>query len=175
MALYKKSSGTSGAWAKASDIPTGTRLRLVSECQPMQGEFGEQDVAKARFEGFAEPLNVRINKPTINALIEAFGEDSRQWMGQTLRTHIEPMNVGGRRVRAMYLLPEGYEVGEDEGGYVVIRRIGSATPGAATPAAATGAAGVATPARDPLAEEFDAPLPASDYPEEELDPADIPF
>ncbi len=32
------------------------------------------------------------------------------------------MVVGGKRVTALYLVPEGFEVGEDDGGYMVVQK-----------------------------------------------------
>jgi hypothetical protein len=44
--------------------------------------------------------------------------------------HVEKTMIAGKRGVAMYLEPEGYEVTEDAGGYLVIARQG-ATAGAA--------------------------------------------
>lgn len=125
---YTKSSGVGGAWVKGSEVVSGTKCKLVSETAPQPSEFGSQDVAKIRFKGEeGEPKNVRINKPSINALIDAFGDDSKAWIGNILTAVTEKMVVSGKRVTALYLVPEGYSLGEDEGHYLVITKDGGKT------------------------------------------------
>jgi hypothetical protein len=133
MAEYQKSSGVNGAWVKAADVVSGTKAKLITECVPSEsvweGKTIKNNVAKIRFQGdTGEAKNVNVNKPTINGLVDAFGTDSKLWIGQLLTAHTEKMLVGGKRVTALYLIPEGYEIKEDDGGYLVIKRIGSALP-----------------------------------------------
>lgn len=118
---YSKTGGVSGAWVKAAEVQSGTRCKLVSECVPVEGAFGTQNVAKIRFEGDpGEAKNVNVNKPSINGLIDAFGSDSKNWIGKVLTAQTEKMIVGGKRVTAFYLVPENYELSEDSGGYLTI-------------------------------------------------------
>jgi hypothetical protein len=121
---YKKSN-VQGGWVKNSEVVSGSKCKLVSEASPIEGEFGMRDVAKIRFQGeTGEARNVNLNKPTVNALIDAFGEDSKSWIGHVLTAHTEKVVVAGRRVTALYLIPEGFELSEDSGGYLVIGRVG---------------------------------------------------
>ena len=126
---YEKS--VQGSWVKSDDVKSGTKAKLISETAPKQGKFTDdegkpkmQDVAKIRFEGVEEPLNIALNRATIYGLIDAFGSDSKEWIGKTLTTQTEKMIVAGRNVRALYLIPEGFELTEDSGGYNVITKIG---------------------------------------------------
>jgi len=120
---YNKQSTIGGAWLRAAELTNGTRAKLVSESKPVEGgQYGTQDVAKIRLEGNQELKNVSLNKTTINAFIDAFGDDSKNWIDKVLTVHTEKMVVSGRRTTALYLIPEGYELSEDEGGYLVIKR-----------------------------------------------------
>ncbi len=153
MASYKKSSGVSGAWVKAKDIVSGVKCKLVSETEPSEsvweGKTIKNNSAKIRFQGQdGEAMNVNVNRPSINGLVDAFGEDSKEWIGKILTAHTEKMLVGGKRVTALYLIPEGYEIGEDDGGYLVITKIG------------------AKETSDPIKD---------DYPTEDIDPDLVPF
>ena len=56
--------------------------------------------------------------------ISSFGKESKDWINKSITLHPEKMNVGGKRVTALYLIPEGYELREDEGGYLIIGEIG---------------------------------------------------
>jgi len=131
MALYPKKAILQGSWVKGSEVKSGTKCKLVSETNPRQSQFLDkngnpkvQDVAKVQFQGDPEPKNINLNRATIDALTDAFGEDSKAWMGHHLTAETEKVVIGGKRVTAVYLVPEGYELGEDNG-YVIIKRIGA--------------------------------------------------
>src|SRR3990167_201551 len=100
MANYQKQNMTSGAWAKASELSNVKRAKIVSETNPTPSQFlnkdgspKTQDVCKVRFEGIDEPLNVSLNRATLNGLVEAFGEDSKDWQGHYLTVETEKVRV----------------------------------------------------------------------------------
>lgn len=126
MADYSKVTRT-GAWVKAAELKEGQACKIVDECTPIESQFLDdkgnkktQDVCKVRFEGVADAMNVNLNRATIKGLVSAFGADSKQWIGHKLTVHTEKVAVAGKRVTALYLVPEGFEVGEDTEGYVQI-------------------------------------------------------
>ncbi|HLH93563.1 MAG TPA: hypothetical protein VKW08_00450 [Xanthobacteraceae bacterium] len=126
---YTKSIG--GAWAKSTDITSGTKAKIMSETTHTESQFKDkngapkfQDVAKVRFEGKEEALNVNLNRATIYGLIDAFGEESKDWIGKVLTVHTEKVVVAGKRVTALYLIPEGFEVRENSEGYIEVVRTG---------------------------------------------------
>lgn len=127
---YEKSVG--GKWAKGADITSGTRCKITDEARRVESQFKDdegnpkmQDVCKVRFEGGTEAVNVSLNRATIYGLIDAFGKESNGWIGKVLTAHTEKVVVGGKRVTAMYLVPEGFEVGEDDGGFMEVRKSGA--------------------------------------------------
>lgn len=129
--IYEQTSSVSGNWIKSGEVVSGTKAKIKSETKPIPGQFQNkdgspknQDVAKVMLQGSTEPVNVAFNRATISALIESYGNDSKNWIDKLLTVQAEKMIVGGKRVTALYFLPEGYEVGEDEGGYMVIRKVG---------------------------------------------------
>jgi hypothetical protein len=71
-------------------------------------------------------VNIALNRATIYGLIDAFGSDSKEWIGKTLTAQTEKMIVAGRNVRALYLIPENFELTEDSAGYNVITKVGGA-------------------------------------------------
>lgn len=132
MAIYNKHQVVQGKWVKGSEVKQGAKCKLVSETNPRESQFQNkdgtpkvQDVAKIMFSGEKEPMNVSLNRATIEALVDAFGEDSAKWMGNILTAHTEKVMVGGKRVTAVYLVPEGYAVSEDAGGYIQILKAGA--------------------------------------------------
>ena len=124
---YQKSNFVGGSWVKGSEVVSGSKVKIVSETEPQPSKFTNkdgsvkmQDVAKVRFQGADEAKNMNLNRATINGLVDAFGEDSKKWIGQVLTAITEKMVVAGKRVTAVYLLADGYELKEDEAGYMII-------------------------------------------------------
>ena len=112
---YTKQVSVSGKWVKGSELMTGTKAKIVSETTPMTSQFENkdgtpkmQDVCKVQFEGTTEPANMNLNRATLNGLIDAYGDDSKNWINKVLTVHTEKMNVAGKRVTVVYLLPENY-------------------------------------------------------------------
>ena len=124
----QKSSGTGGAWLDKSAVKSGDELKLVTEAAEVESQHGTQLVAKCRLRGASggatEPVNVAINTPSKNALIDAFGDDTINWTDQILTIATEKVVIGGRRLTSMYLIPVGYSLNEDDGGYLVITKEG---------------------------------------------------
>ena len=127
---YQKNNVTTGAWVDKSKLANGQRAKLVSETKPQPSNFKDedgnvqmQDVAKVRFEGIDDTLNVAINRTTINGLIDAFGDDSAKWQGNYLKVYVEKGRYGGKASYSLYLIPEGYEMRDDENGYAQIVRV----------------------------------------------------
>jgi len=126
---YQKNTQTGGAWVKKGDLINGTPAKIVSETNPEpsihlddKGLPKMQDICKVRFQGQDESVKVALNRATINALVDAFGEDSKDWQGQPLTVEVENMRVAGKAVLALYLSPQGYRKTDDSEGYAVIVR-----------------------------------------------------
>ena len=126
---YQSQTTISGGWVDKSKLTNGQRAKIVSEAQPVPSSFQDakgnaqtQDVARVQFEGQKESVNCNLNKPTVNALIQAFGEDSKDWMGHYLTVEVEKVRVAGKAVTALYLCPEGFHKADDEQGYAVVCR-----------------------------------------------------
>jgi len=128
---YQRQNTITGTWIKGADLKGITKAKIVSETNPQPSQWKDdkgntkmQDVCKIRFEGKDESYNISLNKVNINGLVDAFGEDSKEWMNKTLKVETEKVRVSGRAGVAIYLIPEGYERVDDENGYAVIQRMG---------------------------------------------------
>lgn len=160
MALYNKSAGANGPWVDKKQIKTGTKVKILTESTPtddlFQGRPITRNIVKLKIQGEeGEPKNFDLNKPTINGLIEAFGEDSKAWIGKVLTAETMKVIVGGKMGIAMYLIPEGFELGTDAGGYVVVQRVNVA--------------------QESVKPEPHDNLEPVEYPTEHINPEDIPF
>lgn len=128
--------GVGGDWVKADDIVDGSKVRIVNEVtkqdskfkDPKSGELKTENVGKVRFQGAEAALNFRFNWTTIYGLIDAFGKDSKAWIGQTLTARTKEALVGDTVRTVVYLVPEGFELAKNEEKKLEIRKIGNVEP-----------------------------------------------
>jgi len=118
---------SAGAWVDKASLKNGTRAKIISETRNEPSKFLNtdgspkmQDNCKVQFEGATEAVNISLNRATLNALVEAYGEDSLNWMNKTLTVEVEKMRVAGKAVIALYLIPKGFKKIDDADGYAVI-------------------------------------------------------
>lgn len=123
----EKSSGVGGKWIDKKGLKNGDLIKITSEAKWEEGTNGKQLVAKIRVKGQADEVNCAINTPSKNALIDAFGDDSAAWQNKVLTVAVETGIFAGKRGIMLNLIPEGYAIGEDTGGYIVIERNDAAT------------------------------------------------
>jgi hypothetical protein len=123
---YDKKEFIAGKWADKAELfeKRITKAKIVSETNPESSTFKNedgspqmQDVCKAQFPSYTEPLKITLNRATINALVDAFGRSSKDWQGHVLGLEID--KLPGKKF-PLYLIPEGYKRIEDENGYSVI-------------------------------------------------------
>ena len=134
MAEYQKQERIGGDWVKGSEVKSGVKAKLINEVRPVASQFkdektGEakmQDVGKILFQGDKEAKNINLNRATINGLVEAFGTSSADWVNKILTVQTEKMIVGGKRVTAVYLIADGFQLTEDDNGYMTIVKDGMA-------------------------------------------------
>ena len=158
-----RTGGTGGAWIKKEELRNGDVLKLVSEAGEVEGANGTQLVAKCRIKGQAgDAMNMAINSASRNALIDAFGDDTKNWVDKHLTVEVEKGIFAGKRGIALYLVPEGFSVETDSAGYVVITRDAQDTDLKSTGTVSNGAIHQDTAAEDTRT------VPAEAY-------TDIPF
>ena len=140
MAEYQVQSKVSGQWAKGEALMDSKKAMIVTECLPIPSQFQNkdgsvkmQDVAKVKFEGVNEPLNLSFNRASIGAMVEAFGSDSKKWVNQVVKVEVEQMRVAGKKVFAIYLIPDGFVKTDNEDGYAVISRVTDDIPTVGVP------------------------------------------
>lgn len=120
-----KSSGVGGAWLDKKVLQNGDLAKLTTEATWQEGQNGKQLIAKIRIKGQEEDKNIAINTPTKNALVDAFGGDTKLWVGKLLTVAVEPGIFAGKRGIMLNLVPEGYELSEDANGFIVIQKKGA--------------------------------------------------
>lgn len=122
MAIVQRTSSVQGKWLDKKEVENGDKVKIVSEAtQQVNPQGGFQLVAKVSVKSkTTEPVNVSINGPSKNALIDAFGEDSQMWVNKVVTAAIEKVVVGGKRGIALYLIPDGMVLKESDDGFLYI-------------------------------------------------------
>lgn len=121
-----KNTGVMGEWLDKKTLRSGDKAKLLTEATEIEreydGEKSTQLIAKIKIKGQEGEKNVAINTPTKSALIDAFGYDTKDWVGKILTVEVERGIFGGKRGIALYLIPDGFSLGEDQNGYVLISK-----------------------------------------------------
>src|ERR1035437_5227762 len=131
--IIEPTSGVGGAWVKKADLKNGDIVKLTSEALWIEGTNGKQLVAKMRVKGQVEDKNLAINTPSRNALCSAFGKASATWVDKHLKVAVESGIFAGKRGIMLNLIPEGYELTTDAGGYITIEKVATNSDGSPVP------------------------------------------
>lgn len=151
MAKYTKKVSVGAYAKKGEDYKDGDIVVIANEGQQVDGTFGVQDVFLVKLPN-GEEKNMTFNQTSINNMIDAYGEDSLAWVGKQAKVWLILQSVSGKMLKVTYLTHPLAEIIEDGAGFrwQVPRPVG-------------------TQAEKPKV------VGAVDYPEEKINPEDIPF
>jgi hypothetical protein len=123
--IYTKQE-TSGEWLDKKTVTSGTIVKIVAETKivdrEFEGKINKQNITKVQIG--KDIKNMSLNKSTINGLVSAFGNESKNWINKEATLIIESSVIGGKRVKIAYLVPNGYQLAEDDNGYLIISKTG---------------------------------------------------
>jgi len=111
MSIYSKKVSVGAFLHKGDDFKDGDLVTIASEGKQVEGEFGLQNiflVKTASKEG-----NVSFNRTSINALIDAYGEDSKNWIGKQAKVWGIMSNVQGKMIKVYYFTHPQADVNEN--------------------------------------------------------------
>jgi hypothetical protein len=120
-----KSGGIGGSWIDKKALKSGDLIKLTTEAEWVPSSLNPEEkqlVAKCKVKGMEGEFNLAINSPSKNALIDAFGNESKNWVGKLLTAAVETGIFAGKRGIMLNLVPENYIVSEDAAGFIVIRQ-----------------------------------------------------
>jgi hypothetical protein len=107
-----------GEWAKAKeDFNTGDLIEILNEGLTMEGDYGPRQVFKINTKNGEK--NLSFNQTSINNLIDAYGDDTKKWVGKKANVEIIKSNVSGKLVNVVYLFGEDWKMLDD--GSVVMK------------------------------------------------------
>lgn len=165
MAIYQKKVSV-GKWLKkGEDYKDGDILTIANEGQQVQGDYGMRTVFLMKTASGVE-ASLSFNQTSINNLIDAYGEDSLQWVGKPAKVWLILQSVSGKMQKVSYLTHPQAEIVEDAQGFRWQIPGRQAPP---APVAPTASPRPGAPIGAPMQTK-----PAN-YPEEEINPDDIPF
>lgn len=101
MSIYKKRINLGAFLKKGEDFKENDLLEILDEGTQNEGKYGTQDVFLVKTSDEKEG-NVNLNSTSINALIDAFGEDSKNWIGKKVKVWAILSNISGKMQKAYY-------------------------------------------------------------------------
>jgi hypothetical protein len=113
MTIYKKRVSVGQFLKKGEDFKDGDIIEIANEGKQIEGNFGTQDVFSIKLKDGKEG-NVNFNTTSMNNMIDAFGEDSKNWIGKKAKVWAILSNVQGKMIKVYYFAHPDAEL-NDEG------------------------------------------------------------
>lgn len=113
MSIYQKRISTGAFLKKGEDIKENDIIEIASEGKEVEGQYGLQNIFLVKTATGKEG-NISFNQTTINSLIDAYGEDSKNWIGKKAKVWAILSNVQGKMVKVYYFTHPDAAI--DEGG-----------------------------------------------------------
>lgn len=108
-----------GQWLKkGEDFKDSDMVTIANEGKQTEGQFGTQDVFLIKLRNGTEG-NTNFNQTTINNLIDAFGEDSINWIGKKVKVMMIKQNVQGKIVSVYYFLHPDTILDDESGQFII--------------------------------------------------------
>ena len=114
MSVYKKQVSVGAFLKKGEDIKNGDIVTIANEGKQVDGQFGTQDLFLVKTAAGKEG-NVSFNRTSLNCLVEAYGEESRNWIGKQAKVWAILSNVQGKMIKVYYFTHPSAELDEDGG------------------------------------------------------------
>lgn len=111
MAIYAKKVSVGSFLEKGVDIKDSDLITVANEGKDVEGQFGTQHiflVKTATKEG-----NVAFNQTSLNALIDAYGVDSKNWIGKQVKVWAILSNVQGKMTKVYYFTHPSADIDDD--------------------------------------------------------------
>ena len=112
MSIYNKKVSVGQFARKGEDYKDGDIVTISNEGKQIEGKFGLQDVFMVKLVNGTEK-NITFNQTTINALIDAYTSDSKNWVGKEARIWLILQNVQGKMTKVTYLTHPKADIDED--------------------------------------------------------------
>jgi len=109
--IVEKKITVKGEFAKkGEDINEGDTVKITSEGEWIEGQYGKQFTIKIETKNGEK--NVNFNQTTINILHDEFGEDSKGWVGKDVLIRMKKDTVAGKKVDIYYFVTPNWDFDE---------------------------------------------------------------
>lgn len=95
----------------AADIKDGDIIEILNEGAIVPGQWGERNVFAVKTRNGDKAL--ALNQVSQNNLIEAFGEDTKNWIGKEVKVWTIRAMVSGKMQTVIYLSHPGWDMDEE--------------------------------------------------------------
>lgn len=93
------------------DIKDGDILTILDGGITITGKFGEQEVFKVK--ASSKEGNLNFNQTSINNLIDAYGDETDNWRGKSIKVWVITMNVQGKFTKVVFLTAPDWLMSDD--------------------------------------------------------------
>ncbi len=92
-----------GAFAKkGEDYQDGDIITIADEGRQVEGTFGVQSVFLVKLPS-GEEKNMTFNQTSVNNLVDAYGDESSEWVGRKAKIWLILQSVSGKMLKVVYL------------------------------------------------------------------------
>lgn len=99
-------------WIKIKeDVFDGNIIGILDSGIKIEGRFGLQSIFKVSTKNGDRSLS--FNQTSINHLIDAYGDDTEEWVGKSIKIWIVKSNVSGKMKDVVYLTAPDWIEGKD--------------------------------------------------------------
>lgn len=127
MTMYQKRVSVGAFAKKGVDVKDGDLITVANEGKQVVGQFGEQDVFLVKLAN-GEEKNLNFNQTSINNLVDAFGEDGKNWVGKQVKVWLIRSNVQGKIIPVLYVSHPSATI-DDDGNFQWSKPNASVKPG----------------------------------------------
>ena len=92
----------SGRFLNAEDVTDQELAKIVNEGEAVESQFGARLQIGLKIASGEDKI-LTLNPTSKNALIEAYGDDTKDWAGKEARVHIVKTMVSGKTKQVIYL------------------------------------------------------------------------
>jgi hypothetical protein len=122
---YTKRTSVGSFLKKDEDIKNGDIVEIASEGKQVEGTYGMQDIFLVKTKDGNEG-NINFNQTTINGLIDAYGDDSVNWIGKEVKATKIKQNVAGKFLDVWYFSHPEAELTDN--GFVLVNKKDNGIP-----------------------------------------------
>ena len=118
MQVEKKVSVAGEFVDKTKDIKDGDMVTIENAGAVITGQYGNQNVFKVGLPN-GEVKNLAFNQTSMNNLIDAYGEDTEEWVNKEVRLFVIKAAVSGKMTRIVYLADPSWAMSEGDDGSII--------------------------------------------------------